>query len=253
MRDKMVIMFPDYRAEGSLGEFGQTLLEKYGADGSVVLIPVINGFDDKEQQAQAVGKLSQLLRPIIVDGNPGQLHALRHGYEAVKEGYPLSTVVRMDTNEHPIEMIPVLAHEARACGGMAIANLKFGPGLVTPGSPEELFLAACPVLYGKATTNLLPLSGAHGFQAFAPDMLADIYEAAEEIVDRAHTESGPRLRWGLCGAMAMGAVGIDVPVKLIDLEAAKSRNRPAEKIAAQLIDFTRTVIAAVKIYDYDEP
>lgn len=253
MKEPLVILFPDLRGVGVTGTFGRTLLETYGRDEHVHLVPVINGIEP-----EALDRISRSLHPKFTPApanlGPGQLNALRAGYRFVLNQFPGATIVRLDTNEHPIELIPTLAKHARDHDGMAIGNLTYGPDLIIPGSADELFLAVCPTLYATATGSALQLSGVHGFQAFTPYVCGDVMEAAEEIVAHANDSgSNQPLTWGYCGAMALGAMGIGTPVHVMDISATQPRNRPPEKVATQLIDFTRTVVVAVKIYDYDEP
>ena len=250
MSDKLVIMFPDLRGEGATGAFGRELLQCYADDEHTHLIPVINGVELKEIERISYG-LHPKFEPCPFDFGPGQLNALVAGYRYALAHYCKATIVRLDTNEHPVAMIPTLVQRVRDHGGMAIGNVRFSPKTIVPGSPDEFFHVVCRTLYETATHGALPLSGAHGFQAFAPDVCAEVLEAALLIIERANRDGGPPLGWGLCGAMAMGAVAIGTPVYLADLLATQPRNRPAEKVAAQLQDFIRTVLVAVTLYDLD--
>lgn len=252
MSDELVILFPDLRGEGATGEFGRQLLQRYADDERTHLVPVINGVE-REELRRISASLHPKFEPCPFTFDPGQLNALVAGYRFVLVNHGDATIVRLDTNEHPIEMIPTLVQTVRDHGGMAIGNLRFGLTTIAPGVLDALFHVVCRTLYETATHGALPLLGAHGFQAFAPGVCADVLEAALVITDAANRDGGPPLQWGLCGAMAMGADGIGAAVHLIEITATQPRSRPAEKVAAQLNDFIRTVIAAVELYDFGEP
>ncbi len=251
MSDELVIMFPDLRGEGATGAFGRELLQRYADDDHTHLIPVINGVGPEELKRISVG-LHPKFKPAPVNLGPGQLNTLVAGYRYALARHFDATIVRLDTNEHPVELIPTLVQRVRDHGAMAIGNLRFSPKTIVPGSPDEFFHIVCRTLYETSTHGALPLSGAHGFQAFAPGVCADVLEAALLMIERANRDGGPPLQWGLCGAMAMGALAIGTPVYLVDLLATQPRNRPAEKVAAQLQDFIRTVLAAATLYDLDK-
>lgn len=253
MSDELVIMFPDLGGEGSLGTFGHQLVERYGESEAVHLVPVINGVSDADDRNRIVTGISPLFEPAITTAGEGLVSALVAGYQHVLANYPDAAIVRLDTDEHPIALVPTLVQWAHECHGMAIGNLRVTPELLISGSADALFHAACPVLYGTASHRALPLSGVHGFQAFAPGACADVLEAALLMVERANRDGGPPLQWGLDGAMAMGAVAIGTPVYIANILATQPRQRPAEKVADQLNDFIRTVLAALDLYDFSEP
>ena len=168
MSDELVIMFPDLRGEGSLGAFGRELQQRYAEDEGVRLVPIINGVNPEELKWISAG-LHPKLTPAPVSGGPGLHHALIAGYQHVIASYPNAAIVKMDTNEHPVELVPALVERACACGGMAIGNLTFAPAAVA-GSPDELFLAVCPTLYATATKGKLKV--------------ADVSALAEKMANR---------------------------------------------------------------------
>lgn len=147
---------------------------------------------------------------------------------------PHRTVVRLDTQEHPLDKICDLAKEAESIGGMIIGDLAFRH-LQLIGRFDSLANEAYSTLFSYATAGKLSLSCAHGFQAFAPGVVGTILPFAIELIEWAEQHAGISvMKWQFDAAMALSALVNNVPMRVLQVEAFEKRDRPPEKILQQL-------------------
>jgi hypothetical protein len=245
-----LILFPDYASEGRRKQQAfVTLLRRTCPD--AVIFPILNGAPAPKLKA-AAGKLTDC-QPIIAAGARGLLDTLLIGYQTVLRDYNggQACVVRLDPSEHQPSAIPSLIEAAKRARGMAIGDLRFGSATLRPGSIDEFAqLDLFPALYRFATGGVLPLSGAHGFQVFAPDVLAQVLTSAQKIVALAGRRSQQPVLWGFDGAMALGAVGAGVPVVIRPVEAQVLRDRSRQKVAVQFEQAMQLCAAAGELFDF---
>ncbi len=257
---KSVIIFPDKNGEGVCGEFFKGLLAtiKY-INPKPVLLPVLNTPDSKTlvpeyERAKEIAEIDKFeCAPIILTSNPGLNSALIAGYKEAIKQYPDYAIIRMDTDEHPVGYIEKLLKEVENNNGMVIGDLKFKvDNTLVKGSADyfvNLFLF--PLLYGQYTDGRLPLTCAHGFQAFAPHICETILNNAEKITNQVK-ETFIDCEWGFDGAMALAAHHLTNnkaigDVRIIEVPAEKERNRVEEKVVDQLIWAIRICCASRKI------
>ncbi len=244
----LIVMFPDQGGKGFRGEFGQRLMGMFAAEGAI-LMPILNGFSSQEEVELVVEEARRFGFMPSVSSETGLLAALVEGYN-VATGLTDHTIVRLDTAEHPVSFIRTLAETAERIDGMAIGDLEFGPDTLKEGSLDEFaHLDIWPTLYGQYTQGKLPLSCAHGFQAFAPWVCVEILKAARDIVSDVEAELDASITWGFDGAMALAAWGLGIPVEIVKVPAEKMRDRPRQKIVDQFSNALRMCRAASRIED----
>lgn len=197
------------------------------------IVPVINGTADEAAAEELVKDGRELGLAPTYTMSPLKLRgALMAGYKLITRARPGATIVRLDTAEHPPEHIPRLADRAEEIGGMVIGDLTFTPKLMPENSREwSAHHEDFPQLYNRHCS--LPLSGAHGFQAFAPGIIPRLLRAVRpiyEILDR--RESPPT--WGFDAAAVLAARRLNIPVERIEIPGEVARDRPVDKIEQQL-------------------
>lgn len=244
----LTVVFPDYKALG-IDEFSRRILEVVP---DAIVVPVLNGAPEWELQnaANRIKEASQVF-PVVEYNGKGLASTLGHGYRSISY-YTLTRdrcVVRLDTVEHPVEEIPRLAQAAMECSGMAIGDLTFDEHTLRTDSIDEFaHRDLFPALFREMTSGRLALSCAHGFQAFAPGRLSKVFHAASIIRRRVELQAGQPLEWGFDAAMALAAVGLDVPVVVCPVQATTVRDRPREKIAVQFQRALQMCLAARQIF-----
>lgn len=246
---KLVVMFPDYRGEGVTGNFARSLEILYGSGGNklplnTTFLAVVNGLSPQEL-AEIDDRAKELLPDnfgVIVSKGKGVVPVLADGYEhIIKHHAEADVVVRIDTGEHDINYIPVLAKEAIARRGMIVGDLEFGvvngvPTMIEE-SPEWLVAKEIwPRILRVASAGLLEgLSNTHGFQAFgSASTIARLLPTARLLVAHSQVHLNGPLRWGFDLAMIMAALLENVPLKIIKVPALQLRNRALDKIFVQL-------------------
>lgn len=245
----VVVMFPDYRGEGSLGGFGGRILTVMP---NAIVVPVLNGLPREELRVISSRVSSLLCRPIVAESAEGLLSTLVQGYREVLTQYgEEATVVRLDTAEHPIASIPGLVQKALDTKGMVIGDLVFGPETLRSESIDEFaHLNLFPELYRQATGGRLSISCAHGFQVFAPLVLPVILPTALKIIELVKAKATGKVEWGFDGAMALGAIAAGVPVSVEGVPATTLRDRPGAKVANQFANALQMCLAARQVYQY---
>lgn len=230
--ERLVVLFPDLQGKGSFGDFGRNL-KRLNLPEDTVFIPILNGDTRKnlilmQNQARDNGFMP------VVSLEKGLLPTLVAGYRTIISRYPLSIVVRIDTAEHDLSFIERLAEEASESNGMVIGDLEFSPKTLIEGTPDWfIHLKVFPLMYGQFSEGKLPLSCAHGFNAFAPGVISGIFDRTIEIIRAAEQEFSSSLPWGFDAAIALAAYQSGVPIKIVYVPAQSVRNRDPEKIAAQ--------------------
>ncbi len=225
------IAYPDYDGKGSVGEFGKKIAEMYP---EAMLVPILNG-KDQEMLRQISRSLKKPFNPVVVGGQ-GLLQATLEGYESITNFWGNDPVIKLDTAEHPLEWIGPLAERAKKINGFVVGDLDFSgnPELLVEGTPDWFaHVFVFPSLYGRATRGLLPLSCAHGFQAFAAGVLPRILAEIRTLLQDVKQRWGEKPRYGLDGAAALAAVGLSIPVERILVPGYLKRNRPAPKVGEQ--------------------
>lgn len=236
-----VVMYPDYQGQGGKG-FIRKVREYAGQE--AIIVPILNGLPESTLEGMITDLIQDTtIHPVapVVCRATGLRAALTTGYNHILYVLPFPyqdlCVVRLDTAEHDPSYIPFLAAESRAIRGMVIGDLDFSSGgHLESGTPDEFtHLLAFPELYWVFTEGKLPLSCAHGYQAFGSRaVLQLVFAVALTIVARVDEETGQQVTWGFDGAMALAATIVDVPVKIHPVPASTDRNRPWEKVRLQL-------------------
>jgi hypothetical protein len=239
------IVFPDYEGAASSGEFGAQLATQYP---EAALIPVLNG-KNREKLEQIAKALTKPFKPLMVTGE-GLLAAMFEGYEHIAQESGGETVVKLDTAEHPIEWIKQLAVQAETIKGFVVGDLEFtDPKLLVEGTSDWFaHTHVFPALYAAATRKKLPLSGAHGFQAFGPGVLPVVLARAKDILKEVEQCWGSKPRFGLDGALALSAALQGLPVKRIAIPGSIKRNRPVDKIAEQTDAAIKMCLASERVF-----
>ena len=246
---RMMVMFPDLRGEGSLGEFGKTLKELELPAEETIFVPIVNGtgINLNSIVSSITSLLGERFQPII-SSRQGVNVALETGYRKAGEKYPEAIVVRLDTQEHDPNFIGKLTRKAVKIKGMVIGNLQFNQDTLIEGTidwfaQKWLF----PEMYRQFTGGKIPLTCAHGFQVFASGILPRILKIALKIIRIAERENGALLLWGFDGAMTLAAYKLGVPVFISQIPAQIVRNRKAKKIAAQFSSHLKICWASLKM------
>lgn len=243
-----VILFPDFKAANGRSAFGTSLKRLYP---QAHIVPVLNGINLDELQRVAQ-EISTDYEPVVSEGE-GVVAVLRDGYRYVLQYYPDLPVVRLDTDEHPIEKIPDLLACAEKARGMCVGDLEFSDTTLRSGSVDEFInLNLFPHLFRHFTGGKLELSGAYGFQAFAAGALKTIFEAAEKIIKEAAAEANHPLKWGFEAAMILGALSQNVPVVIEKIPAESLRDRPTLKISQQIADTLAVFCAANRLFHLND-
>lgn len=245
---KLVVMYPDYKALGIV-DFTRRIKEVVP---DAIVVPVVNGLSESEfADAERTWWADCVSDDVLVCAREAQglLSTLQAGYSAIAQTYRDTPIVRLDTAEHPIEEIPRLARAAMDCGGMAIGDLAFDEHTLRKGSVDEFaHRDLFPTLFRETTSGRLAISCAHDFQAFAPGRLAGVFHGASLIRRRVELKKVHPIEWGFDAAMALAAVGLDVPVTVCPVQATTLRDRPRAKIAVQFSRALQMCLAARQIF-----
>ena len=249
---EVVVMLPDFKGEWVMLVECEPVLSRRFEDFHVV--PVLNGSpaDDLERVAEIAQGLG--FEPLVTDAQ-GLVASLIDGYAHVMEQYPGIDVVRMDTKEHPPIFIPELLAAARRVEGMAVGDLDFSSGHLTPDSPDEfVHLWTLPELTRQFSGGAFELSCAHGYQAFFGPALPPIFAGGHRIVLEAEREmreldlDKPTIRWGFDVSMPLSAAFAGLDVEVVKVPATEPRNRSNQKIADQVSNITRLGRAAERVF-----
>jgi hypothetical protein len=126
--------------------------------------------------------------------------------------------------------------------GSAVGDLSFDTTTLRVGSADELAQRdVFPTLFRQFTFGRLTLSGAHGFQAWRTDLLAEVLPVAERLWDRA--ADGAHLRWAFDAAMVLAADALGCTPKVVHYPAAEIRDRDRTKIAEQADAVLRVLLS----------
>lgn len=240
----LVIVFPDLNGSSGIS-FGARLRELYP---EARIVPILNGSDRGVLERAEISLRALGYDPIVVSGQ-GLFAALLEGYDIVSRRYPDSMIVRIDTEEHPLEKISALAKRAEEIGGFVVGDLEFDGSTLIEGTLDwDAHMRIFPELYSHATNGKLPLSCAHGFQAFAPGVLSiEILAEARVVLNEVIRRLGYMPRYGLDGLMAI-CCSRKFPVERILIPAITLRNRTLEKINEQIAVHTALCEASLKIF-----
>jgi len=239
-------MFPSYRGNGVV-QASKQLIE---LSNDFFIVPILNGLDKNELEKIAQAALP-IFDPIIVDSSKrGVVDALIGGYKYILGKYPDLPIIRMDVDEHPLNWaLKILEHVINAENSMIIGDLSFQSGMITDPVDEFIHLQLFPELYRAFSHGKLPLSCAHGFQAFCNGSSCEvILRGAMDIISRAEQDLGAKVKWGLDGAMALTAVAIGSSVKIILVPAIVERKRTKEKAMEQFRNHLVITKAAAQVF-----
>ncbi len=205
------------------------------------IVPILNGMTEEDyerslsQYKQTDSTFGIKVHPLYAGKTTGLFGTLLYGYGAVAKTYPNATTVRMDNAEHSIAAIPELATPARETGGMVVGDLCFDDTTLLPNTPDwyahEIVWPG--IAHMVSPTSQLPLSCAHGFQAFGPRVLSKIFVRLNQMIEYMSLR-GPQPKWGLDFGMVCSALLANVPVNIYPVRAESLRNRDLGKIADQL-------------------
>ena len=250
---KIIVIYPDRFAKHSLGDFGRNLIDysktKENIEHDFTFMPIVNGGTLSEMES-VVNLLSPAFHPIISESK-GLTQVLLDGYRKLVSLHAdhgaihdTSMIVRMDTNEHPIELITALVELSR--GNLAIYGRKLDG---ENASVEEInannFL--WPKTYEAFTNERLSLSNTHGFQAFDVKTLENILPVVEKIIFETEAIIGEKLSWGMDAIMALAAVSQRLYSGQFFYYINEMRSRPKEKIDEQFRNHINLLIVARKI------
>ena len=230
---KIIVMFPDYKGEGSAGGFIEKIL---GVVPDAIVVPVLNGLTARGMDFISLeAERVEHCETVMAVSAKGLLSTLSMGYDTILDWYGDDVVVvRLDTAEHPVSAIPLLVRKAVEIQGMVIGDLTFGEETLRSESIDEFaHRDSFPELWRQYTGGRLALSGAYGFQVFAPGVLRNVYRFAQDIVREARTMTAEEIEWGFDGAMALSAIGFEPPVVVEGVPAVTLRDRPRAKVAQQ--------------------
>lgn len=245
----LVVLTPCYMPAGtSWGDFEEFFDRVRTSVPNATVVPVINGTDNEARAEELVMSGRELGLAPTYTMSPLKLRgALMAGYKSVARDWSDATIVRLDTAEHPPEYIPRLAARAENISGMVIGDLTFTEDLLPPDSRErEAHHVDFPNLYRRACG--VPLSAAHGFQAFAPGIIHRLLRAVRpiyEILDR--HESCPT--WGFDAAAVLAARHLNIPVERIEIPGEVARDRSVDKIDLQLANAQNLCAAFKEAYN----
>lgn len=248
----MIIVWPDFEGRGALGAFGQEMVGEFGE--AAICIPVVNGlpYDEQTRIVQAIRSKYPSFRP-TASNDKGIVAALTAGYENAIVIAPDDCVVRLDTDEHPIDQISVLAAEAVSSSGVAIGDLTFTDKTLVAGSLDEMaHLDIWPIMSRMATGLIrddegVVVSCAFGFNAYGEGVLKQLLPLAKTIVRKASLIASEPVTWGFDMAMLVAASILGLPVTKIPITAQKARNRSRGKITHQFTGNLAMLFAGIEI------
>ena len=247
MSPKTVILFPDRDGCGFRGSFGKDLLQDFGA--TATLVPILNGensllLTERAQEAERLG-----FRPIVSGNLLGLREVLQKGYQHVSFTHPYSAIVRLDTEDHPLNKISYLTQKAIEVGGMSVGCLELSPKAAAPGSIEDFANADLfPTLFSQFSGGRIILTGASGFKAFAPGVCGQLLPEAIRIMEEAERISVPKqLRYGFDCAMILSAFHQSIPIHVSWIPTDRPENKPRTRIIEQFDCALRICRAAEKI------
>ena len=233
MPPKIVIMFPDHYGHGFQRQFGKDLLQKFGSVAKIV--PIINSEDPSLLNKETEKARASGIIPITANNTFGLRSVLQKGYKHISSIYPKAIVVRLDTEDHPLEEIDYLVHDAIVVRGMSVGCLTLSPKAATPGSMEDFVNADLfPALFRQFTDGKLTLTGASGFKAFAPSVCGKILPGAIKIMEKAGQISSPlHLRYGFDFAMILSAFHQNIPIHIKYIPTDLPEKKPRLRIIKQ--------------------
>ena len=245
MPPQIVIMFPDRDGLGFQGQFGQDLLQRFGK--TAALVPIINGKTGVVLDKAEVGRQCGFT-PVLVSYPLGLRDVLMRGYDFVSALYQDAIVVRLDTEDHPLDEIDYLIRGALETG-MSVGCLTLSHLAATPGSIEDFVNADLfPSLFGQFTGNKLILTGASGFKVFAPGVCGRVFPGAKRVMYAAERVSEPiQLRYGFDFAMILSAFYQNIPIHVRWIPTNRPENKPRKRIIEQFNCALRVCRAAEKI------
>jgi hypothetical protein len=158
-----------------------------------------------------------------------------------------SVIVRMDSQEHPPEVLPSVLSRLDEFPVWVI-DLQFTPGMtVVPGTADSYHNRfVIPALTATHTDGNVELSGAHGFMVFSPAAAAQVLPFVEMALSDIEGHDPPVV-WGGDTALVVCAQKLGFPVAVHRIAAVEMRNRPEEKCVVQLRDQLLVVTALEKL------
>ena len=177
-------------------------------------------------------------------GLPG---ALIVGYQHLtRTGAPGIPIIRMDCDEHPIELAPALLDEL-ADVDVVVAVPALNRDTMTDPFDLHLHQRVIPNIFANVSSTLAPLGGAHGYQAWSPPVVRATLPFACMVMDAAAARQGRAPQWGFDAAMIVCATLLGFCVRITHYPPTRTRARPPGKAAAQVRSLKAVVDAALAI------
>ena len=173
---------------------------------------------------------------VLVPARQGFNYGIVDGCRAALS-YGATTVVRMDTHEHPPEILPHILSltDTHPC---IVIDLEFHYGeTLRKGSADSYHnLYVIPEIISTHAREPFRLTGAHGFMVFDASVLAHVLpfvEASLAIV----AESQPgKVMWAADTLLPICASKLGYPIMVEHVEAEEMRDRDEDKCLAQMHD-----------------
>lgn len=171
----------------------------------------------------------------------GLRHALTLGVDAV---------VRMDTEEHPPEVLPAIVEQLGDCP-VWVVDLSFEPEVtIRPGTADSYHnLHVIPTVVSTYARENLLLSGAHGFMVLTIQAVAQVLPFISDVVRQTENIEPPVI-WGADTLLPVCATKLGFHVSVTHVPAESMRDRPEEKCLVQLRD-TLTVMSILETLRLD--
>lgn len=209
------------------------------------IIPALNGTEANLSEAMAISRFG--FYPLIC--SPGLAYTLNKAY--TKTGNT-DVVVRLDTEEHPVQYVGELADRASQIEGVVVGDLEHGEELMPRDSFEYYSNSQItPKLFSAATGGKLIISGAHGFCAISKRVLPLLRSQAYRIWCKAGEKSKKSdLNWGFDAMIYLAAIGLGVPIEVVRIPATHFRSRDRRKILDQRFADEMAINAAKEIFGW---
>lgn len=178
----------------------------------------------------------QLITPRPQSFAKGAVGAAQKGYERFRRTHEFSTVVKLDTAEHPGSKIPTIVEHIHTNCDAVVADLDFSSEDYKLGENDQ---EADERIAGLCDALSMPfqLSHAHGFQGYAKGEHGEFneqYKAALAIHQEAGRILKTPMKWGFDMAMILAAIATKRKVRQMWVPAMRDRVRPNAKVEDQL-------------------
>jgi len=249
--EKVAVVVPDrgceattqfLRGEGILAQLKESLDKPF-------ICPMLNGLPPDEMRSLEEEAVAHGLHPAITEESVN--HALSTGYDVAGQLLDWSgSIIRMDRDgEHRVEDIELMLQTVREAEGVVVGDLKYSEELLRPGTADWFWHeVAFPGFYATATDGKIIVGCAHGFTAVRAAKMASILPNANKIWQMAEALYQNPITWGFDATINLSALALGIPIKIINLQGHKTRDREPQKGGRQAVGHLFILLAAYMLH-----